>query len=146
MGKPGEDLLEVLLTEEEMKELPDYYKSWPAKLLVKAINNMTKLRDMNRILCEIKGIELDWDKNYTKATEQLKVLREELELCKIEYTKPSYEELYYSISVTTSLMCGKEDNLEEFIQIFGWDLSDYEHCKDQGNSLEGFAISFLRFG
>ena len=53
MGELEEDLLGELLTEEEMKELPDYYESWPVKLLAKAINNMTKLRDRDRTMCEI---------------------------------------------------------------------------------------------
>lgn len=36
MGELEQDLLGELLTEEEMKELSDYYESWPVKLLAKS--------------------------------------------------------------------------------------------------------------
>ena len=110
---------------------------------------MTKLRNLDRTMCEILDTTMSvvWKKNeFDEVSEQLTTLIEELDLCQIEYTKPSLEELTYSLEIAGSLFCGKDDNLEEFTQLFGWDLSDYEHCKDQGNSLEGFAISFLRFG
>lgn len=111
---------------------------------------MTKLRDRDRLMCELldiaMGTALDRNGKLKEVTKQLEALLENFDLYEIKYTKPSIEELTYSLEIAGSLFCGKADNLEEFTQLFGWDLSDYEHYKDQGNSLKGFAISFLRFG